>query len=56
MRVCDLPANGRFARKQKARGGVCVGGRASGGGRCIAAVCVACGYQRGASTQAGHPP
>ena len=56
MRVCDLRANGRFARKQKARGGVYVGGRASGGVRCVALVCGACGYQRGASIHTGWAP
>ena len=53
---CDLQTNGRFARKQKARGGVYVGGRASGGVRCVALVCGACGYQRGASIHTGWAP
>lgn len=56
MRVCDLQANGRFARKQKARGGLYVGGCGSGGGRCVALVCAACGYQRGRSVHTGGAP
>lgn len=56
MRVCDLRANGRFARKQKAPGGVYVGRASSDGVRCVAAVCVACGYQRGASVNTGRAP
>ena len=31
-------------------------GRASDGVRCVAAVCVACGYQRGASVHTGRAP
>ena len=50
MRVCDLRANGRFARKQKARGGVCLRACAS----------TACGvlrrYARRMTASGAHPP
>ena len=53
MRVCDLRANGRFARKQKARSGMFLRACAF---QLYTVVCAAYGYQRGASTYTGVPP
>ena len=53
MHACDLQANGRFARKQKARSDMFLRACAF---QLYTVVCAAYGYQRGASTYTGVPP
>lgn len=56
MRVCDLQANGRFARKQKARGGVCLRACASEAGGVLRRYALRMATSGAHPTQEGHPP